>query len=88
MSDQIIMSKKRIVLAMEGLAEPQNIAWYRGTPHQDILMAIRGVSAHILDTCLVFSIFWFRRVKYSSSYAPYEGLSTPCYLTIHFWVLI
>ena len=44
MSDQIIMSKKRIVLAMEGLQEPQNIAWYRGTPHQDILMAIRGES--------------------------------------------
>ena len=47
MSDQIIMSKKRIVLAMEGLQEPQNIAWYRGTPHHDILMAIRGVSAYI-----------------------------------------
>ena len=47
MSDQVIMSKKRIVLAMEGLQEPQNIAWYRGTPHQDILMAIRGVSAYI-----------------------------------------
>ena len=57
MSDRIIMSKKRIVLAMEGLSEPQNMAWYRGTPHQDILMAIRTVSTHFFGECAPFYEF-------------------------------
>ena len=38
------MAKKRITLALEGVNEPRNIAWYIGTPHQDILNTIRAVS--------------------------------------------
>ena len=39
----MMAAKKHITLAMEGLAEPpRKIAWYQGTPHQDILNTIRA----------------------------------------------
>ena len=38
------MSKQRITLYMEGNSQPRPIAWYCGTPHQDILNTIRAVS--------------------------------------------
>ena len=51
-------SKKRISLFMEGIPEPQIIAWYVGTPHNDILNTIRLVSLpceiphSVLSSCL------------------------------------
>ena len=38
------MTKKRILLNVEGYPQPGVIAWYPGTPNQDILNTIRTVS--------------------------------------------
>ena len=35
---------------MEGISQPRQIAWYMGTPHQDILNTIRLVSLLGFDT--------------------------------------
>ena len=87
------MSKKRITLYMEGNSQPRPIAWYCGTPHQDILNTIRAVSGtplgpHSQPCCLPTGELgsdwdrWNRFAQFKRGAAEW-GAGRPVDLSIH-----